>query len=41
MLGVVLIYAALGVAVCVTMFGMVALLLGVALYTDWRDGVRA
>jgi|GEM_PF-5224885 len=41
MLGVVLIYAALGVAVCLTMTGMVALLLGVALYTDWRGGVRA
>lgn len=41
MLGVVLIYAALGVAVCLTMTGMAALLLGVALYTDWRDGVRA
>nr|WP_314314708.1 hypothetical protein [Kocuria rhizophila] len=41
MLGVVLIYAALGVAVCLTMTGMVFLLLGAALYTDWRDGVRA
>lgn len=29
------------VLVCLTMFGMAALLLGVALYTDWRDGVRA
>ena len=41
MLAAVLICATLGAAVCVTMFGMVALLLGVALYTDWRDGVRA
>ena len=41
MLGVVLIYAALGAAVCLTMTGMAALLLGVALHTDWRDGVRA
>ena len=30
-----------GVLACLTMAGMVALLLGVALYTDWRDGVRA
>ena len=41
MLSLVLAYAALGVAVCVTMTGMAALLLGAALYTDWRDGVRA
>lgn len=41
MLSLVLAYAALGAAVCVTMTGMAALLLGVALYTDWRDGVRA
>ena len=30
-----------GVLACLTMTGMAALLLGVALYTDWRDGVRA
>lgn len=41
MLSLVLAYAALGVAVCLTMTGMVFLLLGVALYTDWRDEVRA
>ena len=29
------------IELCLTMFGMAALLLGVALYTDWRDGVRA
>lgn len=28
-------------AVCLTMTGMAALLLGVALYTDWRDEVMA
>lgn len=30
-----------GVIAALTMTGMAALLLGVALYTDWRDGVRA
>lgn len=30
-----------GVLACLTMTGMVFLLLGVALYTDWRDEVRA
>lgn len=30
-----------GVLTCLAMFGMAALLLSVALYTDWRDGVRA
>ena len=30
-----------GVLAALTMFSMVALLLGVALHTDWRDGVRA
>lgn len=35
MLAAVLIYALMGAAVCLTMFGMVAL------YTDWRDGVGA
>lgn len=30
-----------GVLACLTLTGMAALLLGVALYTDWRDGVRA
>lgn len=33
--------AAPGVLACLTMTGMAALLLGVALWTDWRDGVRA
>ena len=33
--------AAPGVLACLTMTSMAALLLGVALYTDWRDGVRA
>ena len=41
MLSLVLAYTALGAAVCVTMTGMAALLLGVALHTDWRDGVEA
>lgn len=41
MLAAVLIYAALGVAVCVTMTGMVFLLVAVSLWSDWRDGVRA
>ena len=39
MLAAVLICAALGVAVCLTLTGMLTFL--VALYTDWRDGVRA
>ena len=29
------------VVACLALAGMVALLVGVALYTDWRDGVRA
>ena len=33
--------AAPGVLACLTMTGMATLLLGVALYADWRDGVRA
>lgn len=41
MLGVVLIYAALGAAACLTLAGMVAVLVGVSLWTDWRDEVRA
>lgn len=41
MLAAVLIYATIGAVACLTMTGMAALLLGVALYTDWRDGVRA
>ena len=41
MLSLVLAYAALGVAVCVTLMGMVFLLVAVSLWSDWRDGVRA
>ena len=41
MLAAVLTYAALGAAVCVTLTGMVAVLVAVSLWTDWRDGVRA
>lgn len=41
MLTLIALAAAPGVLACLTMTGMVALLLGVALYTDWRDGVRA
>ncbi|WP_267897575.1 hypothetical protein [Kocuria tytonis] len=41
MLAAVLIYAATGAVVCLTMSGMVALLVGWSLWTDWRDGVRA
>ena len=37
----ILAYAALGAAVCVTLAGMVAVLVGVSLWSDWRDGVRA
>lgn len=29
------------VLTCLTLTGIAALLLGVALYADWRDGVRA
>lgn len=39
MLIAVLICATLGAAVCLTLTGMVALLLGAALYTDWRGRV--
>lgn len=41
MIALVLIYAAAGAALCLTMFAMAALLLSVALYADWRDEVRA
>lgn len=41
MLSLVLAYAALGVAMCVTLTGMVFLLVAVSLWSDWRDGVRA
>lgn len=37
----ILAYAALGSAVCLTLTGMVAVLVAVSLWTDWRDGVRA
>ena len=41
MLIAVLIYVALGVAVCLTLTGMLTFLVGVSLWSDWRDGVRA
>ena len=41
MLTAVLTYAALGAAACLTMTGMVFLLVAVSLWSDWRDGVRA
>ena len=33
--------AAPGVLACLTMTGMVAVLVGLSLWTDWRDGVEA
>lgn len=30
-----------GLVVCLTLAGMVAVLVGVSLWTDWRDEVRA
>ena len=41
MLTAVLTYAALGAAACLTLAGMVAVLVGVSLWSAWRDGVRA
>lgn len=41
MLIAVLICATLGAAVCLTLTGMVAVLVAVSLWSDWRDGVRA
>ncbi|MDO4919922.1 hypothetical protein [Kocuria sp.] len=41
MLTLILAYALTGAAACGLMAAMVVLLVGVALYTDWRDGVRA
>ncbi|MDO4920074.1 hypothetical protein [Kocuria sp.] len=41
MLTLILAYALTGAAVCVLMAVMVGVLVGVSLYTDWRDGVRA
>lgn len=41
MLTLVAIAALPSILACLIMTGMASLLLGVALYTDWRDGVRA
>ena len=41
MLSLILAYAALGVAVCVPLTGMVFLLVAVSLWSDWRDGVES
>ena len=41
MLNLVLAYAALGAAVCLTLTGMVAVLVAVSLWSDWRNEVRA
>ncbi|WP_406019286.1 hypothetical protein OH783_01640 [Kocuria rhizophila] len=41
MLSLIILAAAPAVILCGLLAGMAALLLGAALYTDWRDGVRA